>query len=198
MYVFSDCRSSLSAVNGRRLLSALAQTDDEKQLITKPRVENSNPLIHADYFNVQSMFTIRDLLEARVHLGHTEGSLNDCMKPYIYGSRLGHTIFDLDQTATHLRRALNVTAHVALQGGIILMFGRSSINAHLIEKTALECGEYAHTKYWRGGTLTNSKVQFKAVTSKLFHIYFKIQLIFKIFSQDFPILRFSSIRKATF
>jgi small subunit ribosomal protein S2 len=154
-------------VNGRRLLSALAETDSEKQINSKPRVQNKlNPLIHADFFNVQSMFTIRDLLEARVHLGHSEGSLNDGMKPYIYGSRLGHTIFDLDQTAEHLRRALNVTAHIALQGGIILLFGRSSINAHLIEKTATECGEYAHTKYWRGGTFTNSKVQFKAVTSK--------------------------------
>lgn len=104
------------------------------------------------------------MMEARVHLGHTNGSLNDRMKPYLFGSRLGHTIFDLDQTATHLKRALNFAAHVALQGGIIVFFCRSSINAHMVEKTAMECGEYAHTKYWRGGTFTNSKVQFKAVT----------------------------------
>lgn len=106
------------------------------------------------------------MVEARVHFGHTEGSLNDRMKPYLFGTRLGHTIFDLDQTATHLKRALNITAHTALQGGIILFFGRSAMNAHLIEKTAQECGEFAHTKYWRGGTFTNSKVQFKAVTRK--------------------------------
>lgn len=112
------------------------------------------------------MISIRELLEHRVHFGHTEGSLNDRMKPYIFGSRLGQIIFDLDQTAIHLKRALNFTAHIALQGGIIVFFCRSSINSHLVEKTAMECGEFAHTKYWRGGTFTNSRVQFKAVTSK--------------------------------
>jgi small subunit ribosomal protein S2 len=86
------------------------------------------------------------------------------MKPYLFGSRLGHTIFDLEQTAEHLRRALNITAHTALQGGIILFFCRSAINSHAVEKAAKECGEFAHTRYWRGGTFTNSKVQFKAVT----------------------------------
>lgn len=123
-----------------------------------------DPLAFPDYFNVKSLISIKEMMEARVHFGHTEGSLNDRMKPYIFGTRLGHIIFDLDQTSSHLHRALNVTAHVALQGGIILFFCRSAINAHLVEKTALECGEYAHTKYWRGGTFTNSKVQFKAVT----------------------------------
>lgn len=130
------------------------------------------------------MFKIRDLVEARVHFGHTQGSLNDRMKPYLFGERLGHMIFDLDQTATHLKRALNVTAHVALQGGIILFFGRSAMNAHLIEKTALECGEYAHTKYWRGGTFTNSKVQFKAVTRKCYRFTYMIFMHFRFITLD--------------
>lgn len=150
---------NLSGINIVRKLSALAQSENEP--IMKPRV---NPLSHPDYFNVENMFKIRDLMEARVHFGHTAGSLNDRMAPYLFGSRLGHTIFDLDQTSTHLKRALNITAHTALQGGLILFFARSAMNAHLIEKTAMECGEFAHTKYWRGGTFTNSKVQFKAVT----------------------------------
>lgn len=154
-------RSLSGGINVARKFSALAQSENEP--VAKPRV---NPLTHPDYFSVANMFKIRDLMEARVHFGHTEGSLNERMKPYLFGSRLGHTIFDLDQTAAHLTRALNVTAHTALQGGIILFFGRSAINAHLIEKTALECGEFAHTKYWRGGTFTNSTVQFKAVSRK--------------------------------
>lgn len=123
-----------------------------------------NPLTHPDYFNVGNLFTVRDLLESRVHFGHKVGSVDDKMKPYLFGTRLDHTIFDLEQTAEHLKRALNVAAHTALQGGIILFFCRSSINNHLVEKTAKECGEFAHTRYWRGGTFTNPKVQFKAVT----------------------------------
>lgn len=82
----------------------------------------------------------------------------------MYGLRLGHCIFDLDQTAVFLRQALNVAAHIAYRDGIILFLNRGAQNAHLVEKTAMECGEFAHTRYWRGGILTNANVQFKAVT----------------------------------
>ncbi|XP_059619587.1 small ribosomal subunit protein uS2m isoform X2 [Phlebotomus argentipes] len=123
-----------------------------------------NPLSYQDYFSVHNLFTVQDLLNARVHYGHKIGSLNECMKPYIYGARLGHLIFDLDQTAQHLREALNFTAHVAYSDGLILFLYRGAMNAHLVEKTALECGEYSHTRYWRGGVFTNASVQFKAVT----------------------------------
>jgi len=123
-----------------------------------------HPLEHPDYFNVANLFTIRDLFEARVHFGHREGSMDDKMKPYIYGSRLGHLIFDLDQTAENLRRALNFTAHTAFQGGIILFFCRNALNAHNVEKAAMECEEFSHTRYWRGGVFTNANIQFGAVT----------------------------------
>lgn len=86
------------------------------------------------------------------------------MKQYIYGNRLGHLIFDLDITARHLREALNITAHIAFRGGIILFFNRNPQTGHMVEQMAKECGEFAHTRFWRGGTFTNSKVQFGAVT----------------------------------
>lgn len=124
----------------------------------------TNPLTDPDYFKVHNLFTVKDLFEARVHYGHKEGSLDPRMLPYVYGSRLGHVVLDLDKTAEHLRLALNVTAHIAYRGGIILFFLRSAQNAHVVERTALECGEYAHTRAWRGGVFTNSTKQFGAVT----------------------------------
>lgn len=128
---------------------------------TSPEAE---VLKHPDFFNVHNLFTVRDLFNARVHFGHKDGSLDDRMKPYIFGSRLGHIVFDLDKTAVHLRHALNVTAHIAYRNGIILMFNRIAQNAHIVEKTAIECGEYSHTRFWRGGIFTNANVQFQAVT----------------------------------
>lgn len=125
-----------------------------------------NPLQHPDYFNVANLFTIRDLFEARVHFGHKEGSLDEKMSDYLFGSRLGHLIFDLDKTAENLRRALNVTAHIAYQGGIVLFFCRNALNSYNVEKAAMECGEFSHTRYWRGGVFTNANIQFGAVTSK--------------------------------
>uniref|UniRef100_A0A1A9VXS9 Small ribosomal subunit protein uS2m n=1 Tax=Glossina austeni TaxID=7395 RepID=A0A1A9VXS9_GLOAU len=118
----------------------------------------------ADYFEVHNLFSVRDLFNARVHYGHKEGSLDDRMRPFIYGSRLGHLIFDLDKTASHLRDALNITAHIAFRDGIICFFNRNALNAHLVEKKAMEAGEFSYTKFWRGGIFTNANVQFGAVT----------------------------------
>ncbi|KAL3284583.1 hypothetical protein HHI36_018740 [Cryptolaemus montrouzieri] len=123
-----------------------------------------NILNHPDYFNVHDLFTVKDLFEARVHYGHRDGSLDERMLPYIYGSRLGHIIFDLDKTTEYLQRALNFAAHIAYRDGIILFFLRGAQNSHLVEKTAQECGEFAHTRFWRGGIFTNSTKQFGAVT----------------------------------
>ncbi|XP_039111099.1 28S ribosomal protein S2, mitochondrial [Hyaena hyaena] len=78
------------------------------------------------------------------------------MEPYIFGSRLDQDIIDLEQTAAHLQLALNFTAHVAYRKGIILFVGRNRQFSHLIETTARDCGEYAHTRYFKGGLLTNA------------------------------------------
>ncbi|XP_045145290.1 28S ribosomal protein S2, mitochondrial [Echinops telfairi] len=60
------------------------------------------------------------------------------------------------KTAAHLQRALNFTAHMAYRRGIILFVSRNRQFSHLIETTARECGEYAHTRYFKGGLLTNA------------------------------------------
>ncbi|XP_049951846.1 28S ribosomal protein S2, mitochondrial [Schistocerca serialis cubense] len=150
--------------NNRRSFTSQALP---KTLVSVSVEENKpqlSPLEHPDYFHVHDLFTVRDLFNARVHLGHKEGSLDERMKPFIFGSRLGHLIFDLDITAYHLRQALNFAAHVAYRDGIILFICRGAQNAHLVERTAKECKEFAHTRFWRGGVLTNSTFQFGAVT----------------------------------
>ncbi|XP_045879805.1 28S ribosomal protein S2, mitochondrial [Meles meles] len=116
----------------------------------------SEPLKHSDFFNVKELFSLRSLFDARVHLGHKAGCRHRFMEPYIFGSRLGQDIIDLEQTAVHLQLALNFTAHVAYRKGIILFVGRNRQFSHLIETTARDCGEYAHTRYFKGGLLTNA------------------------------------------
>ncbi|XP_043285655.1 28S ribosomal protein S2, mitochondrial [Venturia canescens] len=142
------------------------------QTKTKPPISEASelqtslidPLKHPDFFGVHTLFTVKDLFDAKVHLGHKEGSLNDHMRPYLFGSRQGHLIIDLDQTAELLRDALNIAAHIAFRDGIILFLTRHPQAVHLVEKTAAECGEFSHARRWRDGTFTNSKKEFRAVT----------------------------------
>ncbi|KAM9793749.1 small ribosomal subunit protein uS2m [Syngnathus typhle] len=118
------------------------------------------PLEKPDFFRVSELFTVKDLFDARVHLGHKKGCRHGLMVPYLYGCRLEQDILDLDQTVEHLRLALNFTAHVAYRGGVILFVSRRRQFGQLVESTARECGEYAHTRYWQGGLLTNAHVQY--------------------------------------
>lgn len=107
---------------------------------------------------------MKDLFDSRVHYGHKVGSLDEKMLPFIYGSRLGHIIFDLDKTADYLRLALNIAAHIAYREGVILFILRGAQHSHLVERTAKDCGEFAHTRNWRHGIFTNATKQFGAVT----------------------------------
>lgn len=132
--------------------------------LSETEIPTIDPLKHPDFFRVHKLFTIEDLFKARVHYGHKLGSLDDHMRPYLFGSRQEHLIFDLDITADHLRRALNFAAHVAFRDGIILLFCRNAQNAHLVDRTAKECGEYSHTRFWRGGVFTNADKQFGNAT----------------------------------
>ncbi|VVC24406.1 Ribosomal protein S2, bacteria/mitochondria/plastid,Ribosomal protein S2 [Cinara cedri] len=117
-----------------------------------------------DAFDVNRMVKIKNLFEAGVHFGHTEGTLDDRMKPYLYGTRLGHLIINLNDTKRLLQQALNVIAHISYRGGVILFLCQSPLNCLTVENCAKECGEYAHTRYWRSGMFTNSSRIFKSET----------------------------------
>ncbi|XP_063791966.1 small ribosomal subunit protein uS2m isoform X1 [Pseudophryne corroboree] len=120
----------------------------------------SEPLNHPDFFNVKELFSIRTLFDARVHLGHKMGCRHRLMEPYIFGCRLQQDIIDLNQTQEHLQQALNFMAHIAYRKGVILFVCRNRQFTHLVENLAKDCGEYAHTRFWRGGLLTNSTIQY--------------------------------------
>lgn len=78
-------------------------------LILESKYRLSNP----DAFDVKNMVKIKNLFEAGVHFGHTEGTLDDRMKQYLYGNRLGHLIINLNHTKRLLQQALNVAAHIS-------------------------------------------------------------------------------------
>lgn len=79
------------------------------------------------------------------------------MKPFIYGKRFDTAIINLDETALLLRQALNFLAHVTYRGGIVLFLARQPQLTHLVEKTAIESGEYAQCRPWITRSFTASE-----------------------------------------
>ena len=116
-----------------------------------------NPLDYDDYFDVKKLVTLENLFEHRCHFGHDTRCRNPYMKPYLFGSRTGIDIFDLEKTVPLFQAALNVVAHIAYRGGIILFISRQKATMHLVEETAQNCEEYAHCRYWNPGLFTDSR-----------------------------------------
>jgi len=51
--------------------------------------------------------SMKDLLEAGVHFGHSKGRWNPKMAPYLYGVRNNIHIIDLGKTVLYLEEAYN-------------------------------------------------------------------------------------------
>ncbi|PPQ27291.1 30S ribosomal protein S2 [Rhodopila globiformis] len=102
-------------------------------------------------------FTLRQLLEAGVHFGHHTRRWNPRMAPFLYGTRNGVHIIDLQQSVPMLDRALRAIRDVTAAGGRVLFVGTKRAAAEHVADAARRCGQYYINHRWLGGTLTNWK-----------------------------------------
>lgn len=102
--------------------------------------------------------TLREMLAAGVHFGHKKARWNPKMAPYIFATKNGVSIIDLEKTREMLGRALEFIAKEVSEGKMIV-FVTSKRQARDIVKAAAEsCGMPYVVEKWRGGTLTNWNV----------------------------------------
>lgn len=99
--------------------------------------------------------SLLEMLQAGVHFGHKESRWNPKMEQYIFGSRNGIHIIDLEKTQTKLSEALTYVRDLTARGGLILFLGTKSSAADVIKKNAEEAGMPYVSGRWLGGTLTN-------------------------------------------
>jgi small subunit ribosomal protein S2 len=98
---------------------------------------------------------VRQLLDAGVHFGHQTKRWNPKMRRFIFGSRAGIYIIDLEKTERHLQAALDYLEAVAAKGGLILFIGTKKQAKPILEAEARRAGMPYVTTRWLGGTLTN-------------------------------------------
>ncbi|CAG8599515.1 1891_t:CDS:2 [Paraglomus occultum] len=101
--------------------------------------------------------TISKLLSAGLHLGHSTSLWNPVTFPFIFGTRAGISIINLEYTIVYLRRACKVVREVALRGGLILFVGTRPGFAQATVEAARRCDGYQVTKRWLPGTISNSR-----------------------------------------
>jgi len=100
-------------------------------------------------------FSMRQMLEAGVHFGHSTRRWNPKMAPFIFGERNKTHILDLQQTQPMLHAALKAMSDVTSRGGRVLLVGTKRAAAEKVAETAKNCGQYYVNHRWLGGMLTN-------------------------------------------
>ena len=101
--------------------------------------------------------TIKNLLEAGVHLGHKTFRWNPNMSKYIFGAKNSIHIIDLVQTLEMINVALLEIHKCISSGGKILFVSTKKQAAGTIAALAQDTSQFYVNHRWLGGMLTNWK-----------------------------------------
>lgn len=104
--------------------------------------EKTNPLIDK-------------LFAAGAHFGYSPRSRHPSQTAVIFGAKGGVELFDLEQTAEHLERALEFIKTLASERKTVLFVGGKPEGREALERTAERLNQPYVAGRWIGGTLTN-------------------------------------------
>ncbi len=110
-----------------------------------------------------SVISMRDLLEAGVHFGHSKSRWNPKMAPYLYGVRNNIHIVDLNKTVVYLEQAYHFVADSVAQGATVLFVGTKKQAKDVIKEEAERCAMPYVNERWVGGLLTNFRTVKKSI-----------------------------------
>lgn len=102
-----------------------------------------------------AQITMKEMLDAGVHFGHQTQRWNPKMKPFVYTSRGGIHIIDLQKSVDRAKKAADFIKVIAANGGSMIFVGTKKQAVEPIQEAAKKCGQYFVTKRWLGGMLTN-------------------------------------------
>ena len=107
--------------------------------------------------NENEVVAMRELLECGVHFGHQKKRWNPKMDPYIFTTRNGIHVIDLQVTLKLIKKTYAIVKDVVKKGGTILFVGTKKQAQEAIEQEAKRCNMPFVNNRWLGGLLTNSQ-----------------------------------------
>jgi small subunit ribosomal protein S2 len=109
------------------------------------------------------VISMKSLLEAGVHFGHQTRRWNPKMAKYIFTSRNGIHIIDLQKTSDCLDIAYKALFDIVANDGKVLFVGTKKQSQEPVREESTRAGQYYVDKRWLGGTLTNFKTIKKSI-----------------------------------
>ncbi|NRA73186.1 MAG: 30S ribosomal protein S2 [Rickettsiales bacterium] len=112
-------------------------------------------------------FTMEEMLESGVHFGHKTKMWNPKMAPFIYDSRNGLHVINLQKTVPPLFKSLKIIDSLIQnkQNAQILFVGTKRQASEYIKEFATRCGQFYVNHRWLGGMLTNWSTISKSITT---------------------------------
>ncbi|TAN33250.1 30S ribosomal protein S2 [Patescibacteria group bacterium] len=98
---------------------------------------------------------LAEMLSAGVHFGHQKSRWHPKMKEFLFGTRNGVHIINLERTQEELEKALNYVKGLAAEGKVILFVGTKRQARELLKDAAQKCGMPYLSERWIGGLVTN-------------------------------------------
>lgn len=105
--------------------------------------------------DIQSKTLIEKLFKAGAHFGFTKSRRHPTALPYIFGSKQGTDIIDLEKTAALLAVAKGVVSDVAKSGKTVLFVGTKQEITTIVRDVATSIDMPYVVNRWIGGMLTN-------------------------------------------
>ena len=102
-----------------------------------------------------AVVAMKQLLEAGVHFGHQKRRWDPKMAEYIFQSRNGIHIIDLQKTSNKLDEAYEFMKEQSEEGKKVLFVGTKKQAQDCVKEAAEKSGMYYVNQRWLGGTLTN-------------------------------------------
>ena len=112
----------------------------------------------ADFDFSKLTMSVEEMFKNGVHFGHHKSRKNPKMDPYIFGTRNGINIIDIQKTIEKLEKATEFITGVVAGGQQIVFVGTKKQAKKLIESAAKSCGMPFVSERWLGGTFTNFEV----------------------------------------
>ncbi|OIO45319.1 30S ribosomal protein S2 [bacterium (Candidatus Gribaldobacteria) CG23_combo_of_CG06-09_8_20_14_all_37_87_8] len=101
---------------------------------------------------------VEDMQEAGLHLGHKTSKLNPKTNEFVLGIKNTVHVFDLEQTAKYLQKAIKFIEELGKEKKIIMFVSTKPPLKRLVKEVAIELKMPFVVERWLGGTFTNFEV----------------------------------------
>lgn len=133
--------------------------NNQKQAVN---IAANEAVLEENYFSKLDLskieISLEEMMKNGVHFGHQKARRNPKMDEYIFATRKGINIIDLQKTQEKIKQALEFIQTIKKSGKNILFVGTKIQAKDLVREVAQALGMPFVSERWLGGTFTNFKV----------------------------------------